>query len=147
MSFTSILVTLREQINYTTMKRTMFMLLLSGLLLSCQESLEDKCAREAKEYTEKKCPAPIGENIVIDSMSFERSTHTLHYYYSIKGAADSNPNINTSEAYNLLLSQIKNATSIKDYKDAGYNFAYTYRSGKDKNKVVFEAVFKPEDYK
>ena len=59
------------------MKKTMFMLLLSGLLLSCQESLEDKCAREAKEYTEKKCPAPIGENIVIDSIIITPSKEQL----------------------------------------------------------------------
>ena len=30
----------------------------ASLLVSCTESLEDKAAREAKEYTEKYCPTP-----------------------------------------------------------------------------------------
>ena len=129
------------------MKKTIFILLLSGLIAACQESLEDKCAREAREYTEKKCPAPIGENVVIDSMAFDRQTRTLHYYYTMNVSTDSEAAINTSDAYKLLLSQIRNATSIKDYKDAGYNFAYTYRSAKDKAKILFEATFTPKDYK
>ena len=45
------------------------------LLTACQESLEDRCEREAKEYTKKHCPALIAENIVMDEMTFEKATH------------------------------------------------------------------------
>lgn len=31
----------------------------SGFLVSCGESLEDRAAREAKEFTEKFCPTPV----------------------------------------------------------------------------------------
>ena len=122
------------------------MFVLSWLLVSCQESLEEKCAREVREYNEKKCPAPIGENMVIDSLGFDRATHTLHYYYTLKGAADDAERIKNSGAYDLLLDEIKNATSVKEYKEAGYSFSYTYMSAKDKGKVLFEVTFTKEDY-
>ena len=47
------------------------------LLTACQESLEDRCAREAKEFTEKNCPRAVDKEIVLDSMTFENATHTI----------------------------------------------------------------------
>ena len=57
-------------------------------LMACQESLEDRCAREAQEFTRKNCPSKLDKNINIDSLTFERATHTLHYYYTLTGIAD-----------------------------------------------------------
>lgn len=116
------------------------------MFAACQESLDEKCARETKDYTEKKCPAPIGENLVIDSMTFDCSTHTLHYFYTLNISDDNETTIDYQDIRNLLLKQIRNATSIKEYKDAGYNFAYTYRSAKNRNKILFEATFTYNEY-
>ena len=41
---------------------------------------------------------------------------------------------------------LKNTTSMKTYKDNGYNFAYTYRSEKDPKKILFETLLTKEDY-
>ena len=41
------------------------------LLTSCQESLEDRCAREAKEFTEKNCPRAVDKEIVLDCSDLE----------------------------------------------------------------------------
>lgn len=128
------------------MRKFICLLIASCLLTACQESLEDKCVREAKEYTEKKCPAPIGKDMVIDSMTFDRATHTLHYYYTLSGHADNSELTQTVDVYDILLEQIKNATSVKEYKDAGYSFSYTYRSAKDKTNILFEYTFTQEDY-
>ena len=128
------------------MNNTILLLLCSSIFFACQESLEERCAREAKEYTEKKCPAPIGTNMVIDSMTFDRSTHTLHYFYTLNCDTARQANINRQYAYNMLLEQIKNATSIKEYKAAGFNFAYTYYSSNDKNKKLLELKFSKKDY-
>ena len=128
------------------MNKTILLLLCSSIFFACQESLEERCAREAKEYTEKKCPAPIGTNMVIDSMTFDSSTHTLHYFYTLNCDTDNETNINSQYAYNMLLEQIKNATSIKEYKAAGFNFAYTYYSSKDKNKKLLELKFSKKNY-
>lgn len=38
-----------------------------------------------------------------------------------------------------MLQQLKNATAMKPYKDAGYNFRYIYYSTKDKGRKLFEA--------
>lgn len=129
------------------MKKTICIMLAAMALTACQESLEDRCAREAKEYTEKKCPAPVGENTVIDSLVFERDTHTMHYYYTLSGNADNPKALSAVDARGLLLNQIKNATSVKTYKDNGYNFAYTYHSAKDKGKVLFSVTLTEKDYK
>lgn len=116
-------------------------------LTACQESLEDRCAREAKVYTEKNCPAPIGENTTLDSLVFDKATHTMCYYYSLSGAADDPAVIDKVNPRKVLLDEVRNATSTKTYKDAGYNFRYTYLSSKKHGLVLFEATFTPKDYR
>ena len=69
------------------MKKLWVLSAIMMLLTACQESLEDRCAREAKEYTRKNCPAKMDNNSILDSLTFERETHTLHYYYRLTGFA------------------------------------------------------------
>lgn len=121
-------------------------MIVAAMLTACQESLEDKCAREAKAYTEKNCPAPVGENTTIDSLTFERGTHTIHYYYTLSGNADNPDVVSRVNVKKVLLDEVKNATSMKAYKDAGYNITYTYQSAKNKNVKLFEATFTKKDY-
>ena len=129
------------------MKKLFCLAMMAALMcISCQESLEDKCAKEAAEFTSKKCPSKIDENTEIDSMTFDKSTHTLAYWYKLTGKAD-NPII--FERVNLrksLVEQIKNSTSLQAYKDAGYKFRYVYRSQKE-NKIYFDATVTKKEYK
>lgn len=129
------------------MKTIVYVAIAALALSSCQESLEERCAREAKDYTEKKCPAKIGENTIIDSLTFDRATHTMHYYYTLTGAADNPEVVMNTDPSGLLIQQLKNSTIMKAYKDAGYNFAYTYHSQKKKGLVLFEKTLTPKDYK
>ena len=94
-------------------------------LSACQESLEDRAAREAKEYTEKNCPVQINEAIVTDSMTFDKQTLTLHYYLSVKGPADTTA-IANSEIKEDMIKALRGTTSVRPYKEAGYNFMYTF---------------------
>ena len=128
------------------MKKVLVFACLALLFTACQESLEDRCAREAKAYTAKNCPAKMEENIVIDSLTFERATHTLHYYYRMTGIADKEDALDTVAAKKILKDGLKNTTSMKIYKDNDYNFAYTYHSSKDPKKVLFEVTFTKNDY-
>ena len=129
------------------MKKLIYTVIALMTLTSCQESLEDRSDREAKRYTKKNCPAKIGENTTIDSLVFERATHTMHYYYTLSGKAD-NPAIkDNADISNMLLEQVKNATTTRIYKEAGYNFTYTYHSAKNKGEVLFERTFTKKDYK
>ena len=48
-------------------KKLIYIGIFASLLVSCTESLEDKAAREAKEYTEKYCPTPYVNDSRTDS--------------------------------------------------------------------------------
>ena len=116
------------------------------LLTACQESLEDRCARETKEYTRKNCPAKMDNNSILDSLTFERETHTLHYYYRLTGFADNDSIVQKLGAANILKNELRNTTTLKLYKDNHYRFAYTYRSEKDPKKVLLDILLTDKDY-
>ena len=115
-------------------------------LTACQESLEDRCAREAKEFTRKNCPSKIEQNINIDSLTFERETHTLHYYYTLTGNADREGVMEEINGLDILKENLKNSTAMKVYKENHYNFTYTYHSEKDPKKVLLEVTLTDKDY-
>jgi hypothetical protein len=130
------------------MKNYYYVVLLSALfvLAGCQESLEEKCARECKAYTQKNCPAQLDDKCIVDSLIFESNSHTLHYYYTLTGIADSVGLLNPEEVKTALLDQLSNTTSMKAYKDAGYSFAYTYYSQKRPELVLFDVKLSKKDY-
>ena len=117
------------------------------LLTACQESLEDRCAREAKEFTEKNCPRAVDKEIILDSMAFEKATHTISYLYTLTGTLDNPLKIDSTHFRELLLMEVKNSTNIKLYKDAEYSFRYTYYSEKNSGTKLFEATFRVNDYR
>jgi hypothetical protein len=131
------------------MKKILIFLFLAATLSACQESLENRCAREAREYTQKKCPAPIGNGVTIDSMEFDKASHTICYYYSLSGKVDDQKVVDNSrqKIYTMLLKAINNAPDMKAYKNKGYSFKYTYSSTKDQGKILFQHVYTKKEYK
>ncbi|WP_028903683.1 hypothetical protein [Prevotella sp. P6B4] len=127
------------------MKKYWILALFAILLTACQESLEDRAERDAKDYTRKHCPTAMDETTIIDSLTFERDTRTVHYYYRLTGVAD-DANLNKDEAVNTLKQSLKNSTAVKAYKDAKFRFAYTYHSEKDPKKILLDVVFTDKDY-
>lgn len=119
-------------------------LIFISLTTSCQESLEERCARELREHTVKNCPAKIDENTVQDSVVYESPTRTIHYYYTIKGLE--NLSTSTSKVRLALLTELKNTTALRAYKNDGFNFKYTYRSAST-GKIIICEYFTKEDYK
>ena len=128
------------------MKKFWILAVICTLLVGCRESLEDRCSREAKEYTEKNCPMKLDKNVTLDSMAFERDTHTLHYYYTLTGFADRDGVMEMVDAKGALLEDLKNSTNLRVYKENKYRFAYTYRSEKDPTNIKLEVVFTDKDY-
>lgn len=128
------------------MKKYLFVALLSVAFMSCHESLEERAERETKEFTKKNCPMNVSENIVNDSMTFEKATRTIHYYYSLNGRADTTA-VDMKKAKEELIKGVKDATSIRKYKENDFNFAYTYYSTKNKGQVLIKVIVTPEDYK
>ncbi len=123
-------------------------LLMVGVMMTiaCQESLEDRCEREAKEYTKKHCPIPMDKGIVMDSMTFDKTSHTICYAYTLRGELDDSAVVNGSNSKGLLQQQVKNSANLKLYKEAGYNFRYVYHSGKEKGKRLLDVIFSKKDY-
>ena len=128
------------------MKKIVLFVLTALVFGACQESLEDKCEREAQEYTKRNCPSMVAPEIMLDSLTFERESHTIHYYYRLTGTSDRADAFKKDEATALLKNELKNTTSLQIYKDAGYNFTYTYRSEKDPKTIWMEMTFTAKDY-
>ena len=80
-------------------------------------------------------------------MSFDLATHTLIYSYTLEGVIDDTAVIHANAPQEQMLQQLKNATAMKPYKDAGYNFRYIYYSTKKKGEKLFEATFQEKDYR
>ncbi len=118
---------------------------LSIVFTSCHESLEEKAAREAREFTEKNCPIVVADGIVNDSMTYEKDSRTLHYYYTLSGINDTTA-INTKESREKLIEGVKNSTSIRKYKENGFNFAYTYYSTKHVGRALIDIRITRKEY-
>ena len=116
------------------------------LLTACQETLEDRCARECKEYTQKKCPVLVTRGVTLDSMTFDKSRVVITYYYTVSGILDDAEALREHDARGLLLKELKNTAALKLYKDAGYNFRYVYHSSKEKGTRVLDTTFRKKDY-
>ena len=103
-------------------------------------------ARGQRVYREH-CPTPVGKNIMMDSMTFDKKTHTIQYAYTLSGEIDDSAVVNNSNPRDLLLQEVRNSTNLKLYKEAGYSFCYTYFSKKEKGTKLFEATFHETDYR
>lgn len=119
---------------------------LTSLISSCQETIEERCVRECREYTKTKCPLPCDKYTTIDSLVFDADSHTLIYYYTLKAEADSAGLISVENARNALLQETKNSTKIRLYKEHGYSFRYIYHSQRNPETVLLDILLKKEDY-
>ena len=128
-----------------TMRKTIMIAAAAMALAACQESLDDRAAREAREFTEKNCPVQISEAITTDSLTFDKQTKTLHYYLSVRGVADTTA-IAGSDVHADMIKSLKGNTSVRAYKEAGYNFMYTFFSTKHSGKKLYEINITKQDY-
>jgi hypothetical protein len=122
------------------------MALVAVMFSACQESLEEKCAKEVQMYNQKNCPAKMSENIIMDSISFDASTHTINYFYTLTGFADTIIVDQQKEVRETLLGELKNSPGLAAYKEAGYKFHYRYMSQKHPEEVLYDMLFTSKDY-
>lgn len=150
------------------MKQLLFILSGAALLLSAasckHESLDDRCAREAREYTQKQCPQESVKGITLDSMAFhltgtgdKGSDRTFAYYYTFSDPQDSllrkmmaeypdTARQRMDQFRGELLNALSTNVSMKMYKDKGFNFEYTYFSKRTKG-ILLHFKFTRADYK
>jgi len=71
------------------MRKPLLFLFTALVLVACNESLEDRAEREAREYTARYCPTPVVNNSRTDSVAFDKATKTYTYYCTLTGEYDS----------------------------------------------------------
>ena len=89
-------------------------------LCACHHAtLEDRAEKYTKDYTERFCPTPVQDMQRTDSLTFDRTTRTFNYYFTLVDKADNADIIQTKqkEITDALLKQLKENTSAKVYKD------------------------------
>ena len=130
------------------MKKNLSLVVSVLLFIACQESLEQRAQRALRDYSDKNCPMVINESVTLDSCAFDIPTLTLNYYYHLSGAFDNDSSVNakSGEMRQLLIESLKNETSVRTYKEAGYSFRYIYYSKTEPDDILFETTIKKEDY-
>ena len=126
------------------MKKLIYALSFVALLTSCTESLEDKAAREAKEYTEKYCPTPFVNDSRTDSATFDKETRVYTYYVTLRNKADNKEAIdaNKQKLHKLQKEALDNNPGLKKYKEAHFSFRFVYHSAKNPKQVLLDDSFK-----
>lgn len=108
-----------------------------------QESMVDRAAREAKEYTERMCPTPVYNDTRTDSVTFDKNSKTYTYHCSFLNTLDDSAAI--ASIKDKLHQQLKEAlienTGIRAYKDADFSFCYICRSAKNPKQILYQDTF------
>ena len=128
------------------MNKNILMASLAFIATACQESLEERAAREAREMTETKCPIPVGDNLLLDSVVFDIPSLTQSQYFSVQGALDDDSLLNTVDTRALLLDELRNAPSYRPLMERGVAFHYVYYSSSAPGRVLLEQTLTPVDY-
>ena len=126
------------------MKKIIFPIMLITMLASCSESIEDRAAREAKEYTEKVCPTPFVNDGRTDSTVFDKNTRTYIYYMTLRNKADNKKAIdaNKGKLHKIQKEALDNNPGLKKYKEEHFTFRFVYHSAKNPKEVLLDDIFK-----
>lgn len=125
-------------------KKLIYIIAFASLLASCTESIDDKAAREAKEYTEKVCPTPYVNDARTDSATFDKNSRTYTYYVTLRGKID-NPLLiqaNRKKLHDAQKQSLDNNPGLLKYKEAHFAFRVIYHSEKDPKVVLLDENFK-----
>ena len=90
---------------------------------SCQESLEDRAEREAREYTKQFCPTPITNYTRTDSVVFYKLTK------------------NKKAIHEGIYKMLNENPELKGYKEAGFKFVYIVHSAKEPTRILYQDSF------
>ena len=113
-----------------------------------RDSLDETIAKKTAEESQRDCPREIDSYTTLDSMSYDISSRTLHYNYTVFDVLD-NEILYTDEFREefreQLLNEIKNKIALKGYKKEGIAFQYTYLS-KCSGDPLLDFRFEKSDY-
>lgn len=111
-------------------------------------SKDERFQRDCDEFTEKYCPKREDRCQVLDSITYDKPTRSIHKWFSVGGELDSADIYTEKVIYSMresLLENLTNSLSLKRYKDEGVTFVYHYASSATR-KEYFSVTLTKEDY-
>jgi hypothetical protein len=128
-------------------KKILFFLLCSMLLAACQEKMEERAERDARERTEKRCPMRLLDDgsLILERIRFDKATLTWRqeYLFDLKEEGG----LNLQVISDALLQELRNTPSYKPYMDHGFNFQYVYCRMSDPRDTIINITLTPSDYR
>ena len=117
--------------------------------ISCKRTtFDDKISVDTKEFTQKNCPQELDSYTRMDSMSYDRKSRTINYYYAVKDLPDVDSIYTESTIEDFrsdLLEDIRTSIPLKEHKEEGISFRYVYVSSTRGN-VLMDITLTKEDY-
>ncbi|MBR6981119.1 MAG: hypothetical protein IKH88_14975 [Prevotella sp.] len=129
-------------------KAMMILGLMLLLIVGCnQESLEERAQREFQEFTRKNCPKDQGNNVILDSLVFDKSSRTLIEYSRVTNECDDEEFIRSKKASldEGSIQLTRQEVSYKRLRDAGFSFRFILRSHSS-GKVLYDKTVTKDDY-
>ncbi|TGX82245.1 hypothetical protein E5358_08050 [Palleniella muris] len=119
-----------------------------AFLSSCQESIEERAEREAREYTLKYCPTPPQNDVITDSIVYHSATKTYSTYMTFTDKLDDKEMLagHNDEIVESMLQMVRSNAGMQAYKDAGFSFEYVCRSQKTPGTMLLHVTFTQKDY-
>ena len=136
--------------NINKLALSVLLMTITIVLLSCQESKEERFEREAREFTQKNCPRAEFEDLIfLDSLVYHNDgTNDYKHCYSVKGDSAMLAEIDNQheQLHERLLTAVRNSVDMRHVKDAGLNIMYVYYNAESHQKIA-EFRFTPDDYR
>lgn len=133
-----------------TKRNTLILILAAGLASSAcnYESFDERCIREAREFTEQQCPRRLDPCTILDSLTYDTQSRTLAYHYTVEGILDS-AGVYTDDVISGFTKEVKNevanSVQLRRYKQEKLNFDYVYIS-KSRGEECLRIKLTPKDY-
>lgn len=126
------------------------LLAIAAVLASCAESFEERCRREAADFSAKQCPRRLDACTTLDSMVFVDNPVGFNYCYSVSGQLDADSIYEDAERiqdyHDGLVQNVRADIGLRQCKEHGFTFSYTYVSATT-GRMLMQHVITPEDYK
>ncbi len=128
------------------MKKAFLFIVATVLFTAChKQTFDERLIAETEHFNTKEAPKRLDYYTSFDSMSYDRDTQVLTYFYTMSNEIDEQI-LPADEFKQKLLENLRNSLTLKPHKDHNINFHYVYYSEATK-KPLIDCTFVPEDYK
>ena len=127
------------------MKKILVLLTALLTLSACQESMEERAERDAREATEKRCPMRLNDEgtLILERINFDKSTRTWKQDFLLDASPET---LEQLDMRDILLQDLKNQPSYKPYMESQFIFQYIYCDMKNPKDTLIDIKLTPKDY-